>query len=87
MFAIGLIGPLLRRVWDLETGECRQTLEGHSSAVNSVGITPDGRTAISGSTDKTVRCGVRCVWSVCGESIVVCVRVYRVVLVFVDCVG
>ena len=44
-----------RRVWDLETGECRQTLEGHSGQVSSVGITPDGRTAISGSWDKTVR--------------------------------
>ena len=52
---------LTRRVWDIETGACRQTLEGHSRAVNSVGITPDGRTAISGSDDMTVRYGVRCV--------------------------
>ena len=48
-------------MWDIETGECRQTLEGHSDWVKSVGITPDGRTAISGSDDKTVRYGVRCV--------------------------
>ena len=45
----------------METGECRQTLKGHPGDVMSVGITPDGRTAISGSCDQTVRYGVRCV--------------------------
>ena len=32
-----------------------QTLEGHSDFVQSVSITPDGRRAVSGSVDKTVR--------------------------------
>ena len=45
----------LCRVWDLKTGECKQVLEGHTHWVHSVGITPDGNTAISGSDDKTVR--------------------------------
>ena len=76
-----LLAPFLFRVWDLETGECRQTLEGHSKAVTSIGITPDGRTAISGSDDNTVRCGA------CGLSAgspLWSAFVYRVVLVFVD---
>jgi WD40 repeat protein len=32
-----------------------QTLEGHSSAVNSVAFSPDGKQVVSGSDDKTVR--------------------------------
>jgi len=43
------------RVWDLETGMCLRTLEGHSGAVYSVRVTPDGRRAVSGSDDKTLR--------------------------------
>ena len=31
------------------------TLEGHSGQVRSVSVTPDGRRAISASTDKTLR--------------------------------
>ncbi|MFM5961962.1 MAG: WD40 repeat domain-containing protein, partial [Dolichospermum sp.] len=31
------------------------TLEGHSSYVNAIAITPDGRTVISGSDDKTIK--------------------------------
>lgn len=43
------------RIWDLETGECRATLEGHTNQVMSVAITPDGKRILSGSFDKTVR--------------------------------
>ena len=32
-----------------------QTLEGHSSYVNSVAFSPDGKQVVSGSDDKTVR--------------------------------
>ena len=32
-----------------------QTLEGHTDLVNSVALTPDGRRALSGSKDKTLR--------------------------------
>jgi len=40
-----------------------RTLEGHTGSVSSVSITPDGRRAISGSSDKTLR-----LWDLdCGE--------------------
>src|SRR5439155_303220 len=47
------------RVWDVATGRCRATLEGHTAWVSSVALTADGRTAVSGAWDKTVR-----VWDV-----------------------
>ncbi len=37
------------RLWDLDTGACLQTLEGHTDRVYSVALTPDGRRALSGS--------------------------------------
>ena len=43
------------RVWDLSSGELLHTLKGHTNEVKSVGITPDGRLAISGSFDGSVR--------------------------------
>ena len=44
------------RVWDSETGECVQTLEGHTDAVNSVAWDPSGSGRMaSASWDKTVR--------------------------------
>jgi WD40 repeat protein/Cdc6-like AAA superfamily ATPase len=45
-------------IWDLESGQRLQTLEGHKDLVQCIGITPDGRTIISGSRDKTIR-----IWS------------------------
>jgi WD40 repeat protein len=42
-------------VWDLETGQCLRTLEGHDSKVNCVSVSPDGRCVVSGSEDKTLR--------------------------------
>jgi WD40 repeat protein len=35
--------------------QCVHTLHGHSSAVTSVGITPDGQTVVSGSADSTIK--------------------------------
>ena len=32
------------RLWDVETGACVKTLEGHASGVTSVCFGPDGRT-------------------------------------------
>ncbi len=43
------------RVWDLETGTCTATLEGHTNEVMTVAISPDGKTAVSGSADATMR--------------------------------
>ena len=43
------------RVWDLDTGVGRATLEGHASWVRSVAISQDGKTLVSGSGDRTVR--------------------------------
>jgi WD40 repeat protein len=37
--------------WD----SCRRILKGHTSSVNSVAVTPDGRHAVSGSADKTLK--------------------------------
>jgi WD40 repeat protein len=43
------------RLWDLQTSECVATLRGHSAAVNSIQVTPDGQIAVSGAEDKTVK--------------------------------
>jgi WD40 repeat protein/serine/threonine protein kinase len=43
------------RVWDVLTGRCLHTLEGHSKGVHSVRITPDGRYAASVGGDNTAR--------------------------------
>jgi len=39
----------------LERGKSVRTLEGHADRVNAVTVTPDGRRAISASTDHTLR--------------------------------
>jgi DNA-binding beta-propeller fold protein YncE len=50
------------KLWDLETGECRATLE-VNTGVNSVAITPDGQRILLGADDNTVRvCGAREGW-------------------------
>jgi WD40 repeat protein len=43
------------RLWDVETGEELHCFDGHNGNVTSVAISPDGRRALSGSADKTVR--------------------------------
>jgi WD40 repeat protein len=43
------------KVWDVATGECVATLEGHSGSVKSVAISPDGRRVVSGSGDGTLK--------------------------------
>jgi WD40 repeat protein len=46
------------KIWDLETGKCRATLEKHSGTVNCVAFAPDGAQIFSGSDDKTI-----CQWN------------------------
>ena len=43
------------RVWDLDTKNEKAKLEGHSMEVNTVAISADGKTIVSGSDDKTIR--------------------------------
>ena len=52
--ALGLGGPNAA-AWDLESGQTIRTLEGHTCWVSAVAITPDGRRAVSGSEDRTLR--------------------------------
>jgi len=47
------------RVWDVNSGECLRTLEGHTEPVESVALTPDGNRVVSASDDDTLR-----VWDV-----------------------
>ncbi len=48
-------GDKTLRLWDVQTGECLRTLEGHDGTVYSVCFSPDGRLALSGSGDATLR--------------------------------
>ena len=41
------------KVWDAQTGELRQMLEGHSGEVNSVALSADGKVLATGSKDGT----------------------------------
>ncbi len=46
-------------MWNLKAGDARYVLSGHRKYVNSVALTRDGRRAVSGSWDNTIR-----VWDV-----------------------
>jgi WD40 repeat protein len=43
------------RLWDVSTGECSLTLQGHTNWVQSVAFSADGKILASGSDDQTVR--------------------------------
>ena len=47
--------PTWNSVWDMATGKETSKLEGHIYFVRSVAISPDGKTIVSGSDDRTVR--------------------------------
>jgi WD40 repeat protein len=50
--------PRLRPLWpslQASGGPLLRTLEGHQGMVNAVAITPDGKAAVSGSTDNTLK--------------------------------
>ncbi len=43
------------RIWDLESGKCQHTLDGHpGGTVEVIAITPDGQRVLTGSTDSSV---------------------------------
>ncbi|MEE1119871.1 MAG: hypothetical protein U0K90_08055, partial [Bacteroidales bacterium] len=43
------------KIWDANTGQCLQTLEGHSWNVRSVAYSPDATKINSGSGDGTIK--------------------------------
>ena len=43
------------KVWDVATGECVATLQGHSKGVRGVAISPDGWRVVSASEDETLK--------------------------------
>jgi WD40 repeat protein len=43
------------RVWDTEGHQAPRVLEGHTDSVNAVALTADGKRAVSGSDDNTLR--------------------------------
>jgi WD40 repeat protein len=43
------------KLWDVQSGDCVRTLEGHSNWVRSVAWSGDGLTLASGSDDNTVK--------------------------------
>lgn len=42
-------------IWDMRTGQCVQSFEGHESDVNSVKFHPSGDAVATGSDDATVQ--------------------------------
>ena len=43
------------KIWDMQSGECLNTLEGHSNRIASIAISPNGKTIVSGSEDSTIK--------------------------------
>ncbi len=57
---LGRRRPTHGRVWDMASGTETRKLAGHDNAVSSVAISPDSKSIVSGSYDKTVRCVLAC---------------------------
>jgi hypothetical protein len=48
-------GDNVIRIWDLKTGKEVAALQGHAVAVRGLALTADGKSLVSGASDKTVR--------------------------------
>ncbi len=57
------------RLWEVTTGRCLRTFEGHKATVTSICLGPDGRYALSGSLDQTLR-----LWDVATGH---CIRIFN----------
>ncbi len=55
-----LFAILVARVLRMEVDAFTKTPEGHTGSINYVVISPDGRTILSSSLDKTIRCAAVC---------------------------
>jgi WD40 repeat protein len=59
-------------MWEIETGKCVRTLEGHTQSIRRISICPDGKYAVSGSDDKTIKVwnleNGRCVHTLSGST-------------------
>ncbi|RJP26021.1 MAG: tetratricopeptide repeat protein [Candidatus Abyssobacteria bacterium SURF_5] len=53
-FAITGSSDKTLQLWDINSGKCLRTFEGHTGEVESVAISPDGRFALSGSSASAV---------------------------------
>ncbi|NJO71356.1 MAG: hypothetical protein HC825_06015, partial [Oscillatoriales cyanobacterium RM1_1_9] len=43
------------KLWHLPSGKLLKTLKGHSGSIRPLVFSPDGKTLVSGSRDKTIR--------------------------------
>ena len=63
------------KLWDITTGECLQTLRGHTGDIHCVAFTPDGRRGLSssGSPDRAIRLWDletgECLWTMRGDEL------------------
>ncbi|WP_455359445.1 protein kinase domain-containing protein [Streptomyces sp. SYSU K21746] len=51
----GGMGGSVLRLWDVETGACLRTFEGHTNSVHAVCMSADDTMAVSGGSDNTIR--------------------------------
>lgn len=55
MVSVSGSSDFVAQVWDLRSGKCLQTLEGHGGKITGVAVTSDGRRALTGSWDRTAK--------------------------------
>lgn len=77
-------GDCAAKIWDVESGACLHTLEGHAECINAVGFSADGELLGTGSKDGTAK-----IWSVATAE---CLRTIdagggEVLSLAFDCVG